>query len=118
MTTKEIGDCGERVAVRYLENKGYEIIERNFRMKMGEIDIIAECDATVVFVEVKTRKSNTYGEPSEYVNAKKQAHIKNTAMVYMKSIDMDVRFDVIEVMYELIYGEMEITKINHIEGAF
>lgn len=118
MTTKEIGDYGERVAARYLENKGYEIIDCNFRMKMGEIDIIAESDATTVFVEVKTRKSNIYGEPSEYVNGKKQEHIKKTAMVYMKSTDMDVRFDVIEVMYELRYGEMEITKINHIEGAF
>lgn len=118
MTTKEIGDFGERVAVDYLEQKDYEILECNFRMKCGEIDIIASDDGCTVFVEVKTRKSNTYGEPCEYVDFRKQQKIKKTAMIYADSENTDMRFDVVEVLYEEKYGELLLVKVNHIENAF
>jgi putative endonuclease len=118
MNTKEIGDFGERAAEEYLEEKDYEILERNFRLKFGEIDIIAENDACIVFVEVKTRKSNLFGEPSEYVNRNKRMRVKKAAACYMDVVNNNVRFDVIEVFYEESGGELFVTKINHIENAF
>lgn len=118
MTTKEIGDFGENMAVKYLEDKGYDILERNFRRKMGEIDIIADDDDTTVFVEVKTRKSNKYGEPSEYVDYRKQEKLKKTAMTYADGVNDEIRFDVIDILYEEKYGELFLVRINHIENAF
>lgn len=118
MTTKEIGDWGESVAAEYLEECGYEIEKRNFKMKTGEIDIIARDDGCTVFVEVKTRKSNLFGEPSEYVDFNKQEHIKRTALIYLGSLDKEMRFDVVEIMYSNICGELSLDKINHIEDAF
>ncbi len=116
--TKEIGDLGEAAACEYLEGNDYEIVERNFRLKCGEIDIIAKKDETLVFVEVKTRATTTYGQPSEYVDARKQAKIRKTALCFIKSMDEDMRFDVIEVLYSNIHGEFIVRNINHIENAF
>lgn len=116
MNTKTIGDFGEQTAEEYLEKSGYEILERNFRLKCGEIDIIAEKDGCTVFVEVKTRRGNEFGEPSEYVDYRKQKRIKKTASVYTDVINSDVRFDVIEVLYDK--DKLSVTKLNHIENAF
>ncbi len=118
MITKDIGDFGEGAAARYLEDEGYEVIKRNFRTKSGEIDIIAEIDGCIVFVEVKTRKSSRFGEPSEYVDFRKQQRIHNAAAVYADSVNREMRFDVIEVFYEERRSGMEVSKINHIENAF
>ena len=124
MTTKEIGDFGEKAAEDYLVEMDYLILERNYRLKFGEIDIIAEVDLIVlingelVFVEVKTRKSNLFGEPSEYVDRKKQERVKKAAMVYADVENTDMRFDVIEVFYEEKNGELFLVKVNHIENAF
>ncbi len=116
--TKDIGDFGEAAACKYLEENDYEILERNFRLKCGEIDIIARNDETLVFVEVKTRATTAYGQPSEYVDARKQDKIRKTALCFVKSIDEDMRFDVIEVLYQKVYGDFEIKSINHIVNAF
>lgn len=118
MTAKEIGDWGEQMAAEYLEDNGYEIEYRNFKIKAGEIDIIAKNGGCTVFVEVKTRKSNLFGEPSEYVNFRKIDHIKKTALVYLGSLDKEVRFDVIEIIYSYTDGEFFVDRINHIEDAF
>ena len=72
----------------------------------------------LVFVEVKTRKSNLFGEPSEYVDHKKQERVKKAAMVYADVENTDMRFDVIEVFYEEKNGELFLVKVNHIENAF
>ena len=75
-----VGEKGEKRACKYLELKGYKILERNYRCKLGEIDIIAEDkNKDIVFVEVKTRSSLKYGAPSEAVNQYKQIHIKKVA---------------------------------------
>lgn len=116
--TKVIGDFGELAAREYLINNDYEIVKTNFRMKCGEIDIIAEKDGCTVFIEVKTRSSTAFGNPSEYVDAHKQARIRKTALCYIRSLDADMRFDVIEVLYRNINGEFVVTSINHIENAF
>lgn len=116
--TKEIGDFGEKAAKEYLEEHGYKILKTNFRLKMGEIDIIAKKDGCTVFTEVKTRKNDAFGNPSEYVNFKKQEKIRHTAICFVHSLDTDMRFDVIEVYYGEMNGGFFIKKINHIENAF
>ena len=107
-----------KAAEDYLVEMDYLILERNYRLKFGEIDIIAAKDGGLVFVEVKTRKSNLFGEPSEYVDRKKQERVKKAAMVYADVENTDMRFDVIEVFYEEKNGELFLVKVNHIENAF
>ena len=97
---QKIGKFGEEVAVRYLIQKDYKIIERNFRCKQGEIDIIAKDKNKLVFVEVKTRSNLNYGTPAESVNRIKLNHILKTANVYLKLKNIKnifIRFDVVEV---------------------
>ncbi len=119
MTKKQIGDYGEAKAVEYLKLNGYEIIKRNYRIRNGEIDIIARSEkGTVVFAEVKTRKGTEYGTAAEFVDFYKQERIKRTALSFTGRDDIDMRFDVIEVYYELLNNSIIITQINHIENAF
>ena len=118
MNTKQIGDFGETIAEKYLLQKGYKILKRNFDLKVGEIDIIAKKDGCIVFAEVKTRRSNRFGEPSEYVDYRKQMRIKKTASCYADMINDEIRFDVIEVFYEQNGDKLFISRVNHIENAF
>ena len=115
MTDKQdIGNFGEDAAAEYLKEKGYNVIQRNFRCKTGEIDIICVKDGCTVFVEVKTRKNSLYGSAAEFVNYSKQVKIKRAAMYFIKNADADMRFDIIEVYHK----GGKITEINHIEDAF
>lgn len=118
MNTKTIGDWGEDRATEYLEDEDYEILKRNYSFKFGEVDIIAEKNGCTVFVEVKTRKSSNYGNPSEFVDFRKQRRVKKAAACYRDLVNDDVRFDVIEVLYAEHNGHFELTDINHIENAF
>ena len=95
------GDFGERLAVKYLKGKGYKIIETNFRLRSGEIDIIAKDGDYIVFAEVKFRENNDYGEPCEAVGYRKQRKIINTAKAYIQKneiYDFGFRFDGIEIL--------------------
>lgn len=109
------GNKGEELAVTYLTNKGYSIKETNWRFKNLEADIIATINNTLVIAEVKTRRSNYFGEPETFVNRQKQKNLIKAAHEYIQryTIDLEVRFDIISV----ILTENE-TKINHIEDAF
>lgn len=109
----EIGKLGEKIAADYLEDIGYQIIEKNFNCKQGEIDIIAKDKEEIVFVEVKTRTNMMYGKPVEAVDMNKQKHIYNSAKYYLykKSLEnIFVRFDVLE-----IYLSNKKIKVNHIK---
>ena len=118
MTAKEIGNFGEDTACRYLESKGIQIIKRNFHCRAGEIDIIAKDGECTVFCEVKTRVSASHGTPGEFVDFRKQEKLMKTALYYTMSDDIEMRFDVIEVFYD-IKGDCPVaTRINHIENAF
>ena len=115
---QQLGQLGEDKACNYLETHNYKIIERNFRCRQGEIDIIAKdlSKNELVFVEVKTRMTFNFGRPSQAVTAVKQRHILNVAKYYLykKCIkDTFIRFDVIEVFVK----EFEF-KINHIKQIF
>ena len=114
-STRSIGIIGENIAHNYLLKKGYKILEKNFRVKAGEIDIIALENKTIVFVEVKSRSNNKYGLPYESVNYRKQQKIIRVAQNYInfkRLMDYQYRFDIIEVY--LNSNE----KINHIQNAF
>ena len=112
---KDIGNIGEDLATIYLEQQGYKIIERNFMCNLGEIDIIAQDKDEIVFIEVKTRKILSYGNPVDSVNEPKQKHIYRSAEYYLlinDRLDDFTRLDVIEV-----YLNDKGYKINHIKKA-
>jgi putative endonuclease len=98
---KDIGRLGEDIAEDYLKDYGYEIIEKNFMCKIGELDIIARDNSHIVFIEVKTRNGTHFGMPSEAVTASKQFKIYKTAQFYImrkKLYKLNFRFDVVEVI--------------------
>ena len=109
---KSKGDIGENIAKNYLNAKGYKIIKVNFKNTIGEIDIIAYDGDVLVFVEVKYRRTSTFGLPREAVNYNKQKKIKLVATSYIKKYRLfstPCRFDVIEILAD---------EITHIENAF
>ena len=108
---KNLGEAGEKRAVKYLKSSGYKILERNYKNPFGEVDIIASKEDVVAFIEVKTRLSENYGAPSEAVGRSRKNRYIQAAKYYFygKEIDKTVRFDIIEILH----GE-----INHIENAF
>lgn len=111
----ELGLRGEEIAANHLITSGYEILDRNFRFGHLEIDLIAEKKNTVVFVEVKTRSTDIYGEPYMAVSRTKQRQIIRAANSFLnsKSIDKEARFDV----FSIILNRSEM-RIEHIESAF
>lgn len=97
----ELGKIGEQIATEYVEKLGYKIIKRNFFCKHGEIDIIAQDNQEIVFIEVKTRSSTNFGKPSEAVNKIKLMHMYKTAKYYLYKSNCSnnfIRFDVVEVL--------------------
>lgn len=115
--SKELGAEGERRAVEYLIAHRYNILATNYKVKSGEIDIVCQKEDTIIFVEVKTRKSEHYGRPGAAVNFWKQRHIIKTAEWFLKQYHIwgtRCRFDVIEVLHDNISA----WKVNHIKSAF
>lgn len=116
---KDIGSLGEGIAADYIKNLGYIILEKNFRCKLGEIDIIAKDKNFITFIEVKTRYSSIYGTPGTAITIKKQNRIYKTAQFYMlkKSIfnKFYFRFDVIEIILNTSNNKYS---INLIRNAF
>lgn len=101
-SAREEGKIGEEAAVLFLTQEGYEIVERNYYFRRGEIDIIAMEKETLVFVEVKSRRSERFGEPQESVTPKKQELLRRTAEGYVAErniTDRECRFDVVAVMF-------------------
>ena len=94
-----LGKKGENVAAHYLKKKGYKIVDKNFTTPFGEIDIIAWDGATLVFIEVKTRKSARYGHPFESVTRQKIKKISKVALYYLKRFKTipRARFDVLDI---------------------
>jgi putative endonuclease len=112
----ELGKKGEDLAVSFLELKGYSIIERNWRYRRAEIDIIAKLDDKLVFIEVKTRSTDVFGNPEEAVHLKKQDLIARAAGAYILKVQHDwlIRYDVVSI---LLFADGTYA-IEHIEDAF
>ena len=114
---KILGKLGEDCAAKFLEAQGYKIVARNFRIRSAEIDIIAQLDNVIVFVEVKARSNIRHGLPVEAVNLRKQKKIIEAASVFLQDENFSecaCRFDVVEIY---LRGE-HVEEINHIENAF
>jgi len=111
----ELGKKGEELAAQYLKEKGYKILETNWRFGHNELDLVAEDGDTLVVVEVKTRQSNALGDPEMAVTREKQRSIIRSANAYVKwkQRNIEVRFDIISI---LAHGEK--VSINHIPDAF
>lgn len=119
MERRELGAWGEERAAKYLRSKGYTILERNFRCRAGEIDIIARRGGIITFVEVKLRRDAEFAEAREFVTPAKQRRVILTAEYWLVSHrrELQPRFDVIEIYAP--YGERTLfPKINHLEDAF
>jgi putative endonuclease len=113
----DFGRSGEEIAFQYLKNKKYRIIKRSFRMFRGEIDIIAFERGTLVFFEVKTRRSKDFGLPEESVTKAKQNQVKKIAQGFLVKNgleDVECRFDVISISLD----ENQEYSIRHIKDAF
>ena len=119
MSTKQDGDWGEALVEKYLSERGCRIVEREWRCRFGEIDLIAEQEGTLLFVEVKLRTNLRYGMPRESVTAKKQEKLRSAALLYlsMHGLDAPARFDVAEV-YTDVHHSARSTRIEYIENAF
>lgn len=113
---KSIGDKGEAIAVDFLDRKGYQILETNWRFSRAEIDIIAFDGEILVFVEVKTRSYDYYGKPEEFVTLKKEKLMADAATVYMDKInhDWEIRFDIISILLP----KNKTPIIEHFKDAF
>ncbi len=114
---KTLGAYGEELAADFLMAKGYRIFERNFRCKVGEVDIVAKDGSTVIFVEVKTRRSLSFGVPQLAVTAFKQRQIMKAALTWLskhKLHDAAARFDVVAIT---LRADSE-PAIEHIRNAF
>jgi putative endonuclease len=111
----ETGQKGEVLAANYLKNKGYTVLETNWRFKNLEADIIASIGDTMVVAEVKTRKTNFFGEPETFVTKQKQRNLIRAAHEYVqiKELNLEVRFDIISVIMNNSGNQ-----VNHIESAF
>ena len=106
---KSLGNHGEDFAAALLEDMNYDIMERNFRTRFGEIDIIARKDGVLHFIEVKTRMQKKFGYPAESVTAEKQRRIRRVAEMYMSQRRLEweeLSFDVMEVYSDLIVNCM------------
>lgn len=120
-TAVSIGALGEEAAVKALKKNGYRIITRNYRSKMGEIDIIAMDGEYTCFVEVRLRKSNAYGSPADTIDERKRRRIINTAKLYAVSkgiYDTPMRFDVVAINADLHSGKRQNTSVQIIKDAF
>lgn len=111
----ELGEKGEGMAVTLLRTKGYTILHENWRSGRNELDIVARIGNTIVFVEVKTRSTAFFGDPSEAVSISKQKRIIQAANDYLNEhgLELEARFDVISIV-----ATAKETSVDHMEDAF
>ena len=115
---KDIGSFGEALARYYLISKGYKILNMNIRNKFGDIDIICKKNNLLIFCEIKSRYSNSFGSPIESITCYKQKQIIKLSELYLiskKYYNFNVRYDIIEVIFNTITSSHI---INHVQDAF
>lgn len=111
-----LGKSGEATAVRYLKKNRYKILEVNYRNRLGEIDVIAEDNGTIAFIEVKTRTGEAFGSPKGAVTKKKQRNISMVALSWLKSkkkTGVKARFDVVSII-----SNKKLLTVELIKNAF
>ena len=112
----DAGKAGEKAAVQFLQEKGYEILDENWTFGKDEVDIVALHSNTIIFIEVKTRSSVAFGMPEDFVSLAKQRQLELASAAYIEIMDHqgEIRFDVIAVLLT----KNNMFNINHIEDAF
>ena len=112
----DFGKNGELLAEQFLEGCGYEILDQNWTFGKSEVDLIAYIDKKIIFVEVKTRSSNNFGEPEDFVSHAKQRQMELAADEYINLMNFDgeVRFDIISILFDNTGKHT----LRHIEDAF
>lgn len=115
-TAKASGDQGEACVAEYLERRGWTVLDRQWRCRYGELDLVAQDGGTVCFIEVKRRGPRSIGLPREFVDGRKRERLRKTAAVYLAEQETEARarFDVAEV-YEEENGRL---RIEYLENAF
>jgi putative endonuclease len=114
---KEVGAIGEKLAVDYLKKRGYKIIQRNYRWREGEIDIIAQKGESLVFVEVRTKKNTAFGTPEESVTLSKREKLISLANVYLQACDKQPPSWRIDVVAVELTRDNRVLRLEHIENA-
>ncbi|MBE0477838.1 YraN family protein [Candidatus Aerophobetes bacterium] len=117
-TRKDVGKKGEQVALSFLRKKGYKILDRNFRCRFGELDIVAEEDNQIIFIEVRSCRSLNFGSPLQSLDYFKKKRLTRLALFYLTSHNLknaSCRFDVVAVVFE---EGSKIGSINLIKNAF
>jgi len=114
---QDLGRIGEGLAINYLLDKGWIILERNWRYGRLELDLIAKVNTSLVFIEVKTRSQKKYGSPEESVISQKEENIRKASLAYIQKLKYngEIRFDIISIILD---QKNEIREIEHIEDAF
>jgi putative endonuclease len=115
---KPLGDRGEDAAAKFLKRQGFQILARGLDSPLGELDIVAVDGRTVVFVEVKTRRSDDAGRPSEAIDQRKEQRMTQAALAYLKSnrlLNYSARFDVVAIMWP---NDARKPVIEHFKNAF
>ncbi|HZV70946.1 MAG TPA: YraN family protein [Saprospiraceae bacterium] len=113
---QEHGQWGEKIAHDYILGLGMKVVQKNWRHKRAEIDLIAMEEETLVFIEVKTRASSGFGLPEEMVNKRKQRLVIDAALSYMRSIghEWEIRFDIVAILGSPESG----AEVKHFRDAF
>lgn len=116
---RALGDYGETLAAKFLEEKGYRICARQFRVMGGELDLVAQCGRDLVFVEVKTRTGEGYGYPEDAVTARKVLRMRHAARAYLNSTAFYgvVRFDIVAITLDVIRKKAHIHHIKDIAAV-
>ncbi len=115
-SSQELGKYGEHIAKKFLQNKGWIILETNWRHSRAEIDLIGKDGEILVFVEVKTRSNDFFGSPEEFVTGKKESLVADASAAYMEKInhEWEFRFDIIAILFT----NPQQYELKHIEDAF
>ena len=121
-TTREQGEYTESLACRFLEEKGFTLLERNFHCRFGEIDLIMQDNGSIVFVEVRYRRSNNFGSGAETITASKQSKLIKTASAYLqqhaKLNQYPARFDVVSITGSVATSNIKNIDFDWIKNAF
>ena len=116
-TRQQLGNVGEEIAVRELARRGYVVRERNWRCPEGELDIVAERDEALVFVEVRTRRGDHFGTPEESITPAKRAHLIASAQAYLQAHPLEERDWRIDVVAVEMSPRGELVRVDVIENA-
>lgn len=112
---RQTGHLAENLAAAALQEKGYQLLERNFSNRFGEIDLIAKDNGILVFVEVKAKKGTDFGMPEEMINSYKLKRVQNMATIYMKGKNLPCRIDVVAV---ILSSADELISLTHYENVY